>query len=220
MTKTTVLAVLFFAMSFGLLQAQTNHGDFMLGAHSSLNLSGSGGELMGLGFSRIKFKSDRDGFNEADPDKAVSLNFTPKVGYFVTDNIALGLDLNFATSKVTYGTSEDENTQKLFTTGPFVRYYIPTPTVLPFVEVGGAFGRISTKFDNSLIGAQITKYNVVALTGGAGVAAPLGENVMLDIMAGYSSITTKEVQDNDDNDRTVTGTISLQLGFTVFLGTN
>ena len=220
MTKTTVLAVLFFACSFGLLQAQTNKDNFMVGASSSLSLVGGGSELMGLGFSTLKFKSDRSGFEESDADKQVSFNLSPQIGYFVADNFAVGLDLNVATSKYTDGVSDDESTQNLFAAGPFVRYYIPASTVLPFVQVGGAFGRINTKFDNSFIGEQESKSNVVAFGGGAGIAAPLGEKVMLDIMAGYNSLTVKDAEDNDDNDRTVTGTIALRIGFTVFLGAN
>ena len=220
MTKTTVLAVLFFACSFGLLQAQTNQGNLTVGTSSSLNLIGSDSDIMGFGFSTVKFKSDRTGFQEEDADKVASFNLSPEVGYFVIDNLAVGIDLNVGTSKVTEGTSNDSSTDNLIAAGPFVRYYIPTTRVLPFVEVGASFGRVITKYDGGFLDGEEFKTNLRSIGGGVGVAAPLGDKVTLDIMAGYQSITIKADENNDDNDRTVTGTIALRLGFTVFLGAN
>ena len=56
--------------------------------------------------------------------------------------------------------------------------------------------------------------------GGIGLAAPLGEKVTFDIMAGYDSLTVKDKEDNDDNYRTVIGTLGLKIGFTILLGSN
>lgn len=210
MKKTRVLAVLVFALSFSLLQAQTNQGNFMIGAES---------DLLGLNFSTLKFKSDRSGFEEADADKVMSFNLSPKIGYFVVDNIAVGLDFTLATSRLTEGTSDDETTQSLLAVGPFVRYYVPASTVLPFVEVGATVGRDKTKFEGGVFEGEY-KSNILTFGGGVGVAAPLGDKVMLDIMAGYNSVITKDAEDNDDNDRMLTGNIGVNLGFTVFIGNN
>ena len=58
-----------------------------------------------------------------------------KLGFFVIDNLVLGLDLNIALSTVKYGGDNYESSQNLFSAGPFIRYYIPTSKVLPFFEL-------------------------------------------------------------------------------------
>ena len=40
-----------------------------------------------------------DGFEESDPDKTTGINFLPKVGYFVADNLAVGLEIGRASCR-------------------------------------------------------------------------------------------------------------------------
>tara|TARA_B100001057_G_scaffold431671_1_gene459316 strand:+ start:395 stop:637 length:243 start_codon:yes stop_codon:yes gene_type:complete len=61
------------------------------------------------------------------------------------------------------------------------------------------------------------KSSVMLIGGGIGLASPLGENVMLDILAGYNSLTLKDKEENDDNDRIVIGTLGLKIGLTILL---
>jgi hypothetical protein len=220
MTKRIVLTVLFFVVSFGLLQAQMNQGNFMLGASSSLSLLSANSDIMGLGISTYKYKSDRSGFEEPDADRIISFNLSPKAGYLIADNIAVGIDLNVAVSTSKEGSSDDKFSTNMLAAGPFVRYYIPASTVFPFVEAGASFGRINMKYDGGFFDGEKTKTNLLSFGGGAGIAAPLGESAMLDVMAVYNSVTTKDADNNDDNDRIVYANIGLRLGFTVFIGGN
>ena len=178
---------------------------------------------MNLGFSSIKNKSDADGFEESDPFKMTCINLLPKVGYFVVDNLALGLDVKISLSSEKYGGDNDKYSTRVFSAGPFVRYYIPTPKVLPFFEISGSFGAINYKndySDNTYWEDTENKSSVMSFGGGIGLAAPLGEKVTFDIMAGYDSLTVKDKEDNDDNYRTVIGTLGLKIGFTILLGSN
>jgi hypothetical protein len=223
MKKITLLTVVILTISLGFLNAQTNQGKVLLGVSSTLSLAGTGTDLMNLGYSSVKYKSDADGFEESDPDKMTSINLLPKVGYFVIDNLALGLDVNIALSTTKDGENSDKYSQTLLSVGPFIRYYIPTSKVLPFFEINGSFGSINNKSDyrdNTNWEDEEYKSSVMSIGGGIGIAAPLSDRVIFDVLVGYNSLTVKDKEDNDDNDRTVIGTLGLKIGFTVLLGSN
>ncbi len=223
MKKITLLTVFMLTISFGFLNAQTNQGKVLLGVSSTLSLYGTGSDLMNLGYSSVKSKSDADGFEESDPDKMTSINLLPKVGYFVIDNLALGLDVNIALSTTKDGEDSDKYSQTLLSVGPFIRYYIPTSKVLPFFEINGSLGSINNKndySDNTYYEDVEYKSSVMSIGGGIGLAAPLGDRVTFDVLAGYNSLTVKDKEDNDDNYRTVIGTLGLKIGFTILLGSN
>lgn len=189
--------------SIGLLNAQTNQGKFLLGLSS---------DIFDLGYTTSKEKSDTDGTEEAT--KNFNVNFGPKMGYFVIDNLVIGIDLG-----VGLQTSISGNDNKYIYTsssvGPFVRYYVPTSKVLPFIELGGSIGSFSTRLGDSKDKTGILEYR-----GGIGLAAALSDRVMVDVLAGYHSITYKDKEDNQNNERWILGTLGLNIGFTILLGSN
>src|SRR5690606_23548425 len=142
MKKVALLAVILITINIGLLKAQTDQRKIMVGLSSTLSLAGTGSDLINIGFSSVKYKSDADGFEEADPDKTISVNFSPKVGYFVVDNFAVGLDLNLALTSRKVGDSNDKSSSTLISVGPFIRYYIPSSKVTPFFELNSSFGTV------------------------------------------------------------------------------
>ena len=216
MKTLTLISVFVLTIGTGLLNAQTSQGSVLIGVSSTLSLAGSGSDLMGLGFSSIKYKSDIDGFENSDSDKMTSINLQPKIGYFVNDNLALGLDLNIALSSEKNGEDGDKYSQTLLGAGPFVRYYIPKSKVSPFIEISGSFGSLKDKYNSE----DGFKSSITSIGGGVGLAAPLGEKVLLDILAGYNTLTVKDKEDNEDNFRSVIGTLGLKIGFTILLGSN
>ncbi len=223
MKKLNLLIVLMLTIGFGMLQAQTNKGTVLLGVSSTLSLAGTGSDLMNIGISSVKYKSDADGYVEPDPDKMTSFNFLPKAGYFIADNLVLGLDLNIAISSEKDGEDNDKFKRTMISAGPFIRYYIPSTKVLPFIEINSSFGSIKNKYeyyDNSFWDDEEYKTSINSFGGGIGFAAPLGERVTFDVLAGYNSIRIKSKDNNEDNDRSVVGTLGLKLGFTILLGSN
>ena len=220
MKKKLLFAVIFLTINVGLLIAQTNQGNVLVGVSSTLSLAGTGSDLMNLGFSSVKYKSDADGYDEPDADKMTNINLLPKFGYFFIDNLALGLGVNIALSTNKDGEDNDKYSQTLLSVEPFMRYYIPTAKVFPFFELSGSFGSIKNKFESDDWGDEEYESSVMSIGGGVGIAAPLGDKVTFDVMAGYNSLTVKDKEDNDDNDRTVIGTFGLKLGFTILLGSN
>lgn len=220
MKAVSLFLSLFFVINFTLLNAQTEQGKILVGVSSTLSLAGTGSDIMTLGYSNTKYKSDADGFEESDPDKTVSINLLPKVGYFVVDNLAFGLDINLSLSNKTDGENNGKFTQKLFSAGPFLRYYIPMGKVLPFYEVNGSFGSVKSTYEPAIGETNDDKSSIMSFGAGLGLAVPIGEKVTFDILAGYNSMTIKNKEDNADNDRVVLGTIGLRFGFIILLGSN
>jgi outer membrane protein len=103
MKKKTTTLFLFFLMALGYVKSQTTAGNLMVG----------GG---------VTFYSESD---QSDEDYDFSYtNFGPGAGYFIMDNLAVGLNLSFQKTKEDNGGSSEERTE--FMIGPFARYYIPT----------------------------------------------------------------------------------------------
>ncbi len=212
MKKILVLTVLC-ACSFTFSKAQTGKGRVFMGVSSTYGLVGTGSDLMTLGFSSAKSKSDS--YEDDDPTKTTSFNLVPKVGYFVIDNLAVGLDVNIAMSSEKDG--DYKTTQTLLSAGPFVRYYIPAEKVWPFAELGGSIGSIKSKYGSGSSDAE-NKSSLNSIWGGVGMAVPVGNHVTFDVLAGYRSITHKDKENNDDNYRTVMGTVGVEVGIIVLLG--
>lgn len=204
------------------VKSQTNQGNLLLGVSSTLSLAGTGSDIMTFGYSTSVNKSDADGFVEDDPDKTISLNFVPKIGIFVIDNLAIGLDVSLGNTSTKYRYDDDKYTMTLISTGPFIRYYIPTNKIKPYIEINSSLGLMNNKFEygNSTWEDSEIKSMISSIGGGVGVAIPLGSHVNFDAMAGYSSLRIKETEDNDDNERYIYNTLGLKLGITVLLGSN
>ena len=100
----------------------------------------------------------------------------PKAGYFIMDNLAIGLEANIQTSK---STSEDavfgdiEVTSNALAALAFGRYYLDNGL---FGEVAVGFG--SQKTESGLLGEQ--KASIFGFHIGAGYAFFLGEHVAIE----------------------------------------
>ncbi len=214
--KSLILASVIIAVNCNILSAQTSKGKFLLGELSYVELLGNG--VIGstnLGYSTFQNKSDGD--NDDSKDKQFSLNIVPRAGYFVIDNLAIGLDVFLATESNKAMHDGYKSSSTFFAVGPFVRYYIPTKKVLPFAEVNYSMG--SRKGKSEFDGSEYSYSSAIKLYGaGLGVAIPIGEKVSFDAVAGYHAYVNKDKEDNENNERLVAGTIGLKLGFTVFLG--
>lgn len=205
-------------MNCNILSAQTNKGKFLIGGLSYIEQLGNGVTgSMNIGYTTFQTKTDGD--NDSSKDKNFSLNLVPRAGYFVIDNLAVGLDVFLATDMTKSESFDSKSTSTFFAAGPFVRYYIPTKKVLPIAEVNYSIGsrNYKSEYDDS---ESSSSYGIQLYGAGLGLAVPLGEKVTFDALAGYHAYINKDKEDNDNNERLVAGTIGLKLGFTVFLGSN
>jgi outer membrane protein len=213
------IIMLFTVLSFfslTVLEGQINQGRVLVGVATSINYMSFGSDFMNLGFTTVKQKSNAPGYVEPDAEKTTTINLLPKVGYFIIDNLVVGLDLSVSSYTAKYS-SDSKSTMTYLGVGPFIRYYIPGTSVMPFFEIGGLLGTLNEKYTSGSY-SDSYKYGMMSIGGGAGMAVKLGDKVMFDIMAGYNSMTEKEKENNENNVRTVYGTLGIKLGFVCILG--
>ncbi len=215
----SITALCFLSMS--MLNAQFNKGKILLGLSTSnlYNLfsdySGGTSNLMQLGFTTMKYKSDE---TDGESEKARTFNLSPRVGYFIVDNLAAGLDINFAL--MSFGSGDNKESVTVLGIGPFLKYYMPLKKISPFIEAGGSFGSARDKYINYLEEEVVHKQSIMSLFGGIGLAVPIGDMVKFDIMGGYFSTTSKDKEENVNNSRLVLGTLGIKLGFLIYIGAN
>jgi len=210
-----ILVITFIFSNTGFLSAQTTKGNFILAEMTRIDVVGYGAQSsMNLGWTTYTSKNDSG--DESDPIKAFSINLIPRVGYFVVNNLALGLNFDIDYARSTRRDSDYIYKSTLFTAGPFIRYYFPTPKILPFAEINYSIGSSGYKWTDE-IGDGGGKNQVQQFGFGMGIGFPLGEKVTFDTLVGYQLYTVKAKDDNEDNARDIISTLGLKLGLTVFL---
>ena len=164
----------------------------------------------GLDFLSSTVKPYYDGDTDADLNETVSkFSIAPSAGYFIIDNLAVGLSAAFSTAKQKTGSGNWSDPQTSYAIGPFVTYYAPLEgMVKPFVTATGGFGGLSQSNDND------DKYSGPVFGGGLGVAIFFNNNVSLDLGAQYLRSNYKN---KDDNKLVLKGgTLGASVGFSVF----
>lgn len=164
-------------LAFGLANAQettTDNGGFSQG---DVFISGS-----------VGYGSDED-FNG---DKVNEFNISPKAGYFVTNNIAVGLSLGYTNSK-TEESGEADTKFNTFEVGAFGRYYFtPASQFSIFGQLG--LGYSTSKAEQ---GDAETKFNGFNVGLAPGISYFVSKNIALEAtfgLLGYQSVK------NDDTD--------------------
>jgi outer membrane protein len=200
--------ILLFAVSS--MEAQINKGRWLVGVSTSISYLNFGSDIMSLGYTTVKQTN-----SSGDDVKYTTFNFLPKAGYFVADNLVIGLNNCVSTSVEKSG--DYKYTTTYLATGPFIRYYINSKKVMPFFEADALLGVMKDKSEGGGYDSS-SDTGVTGLGLGAGAAFKLADKVTFDIMAGYNSLTAKAKQDNPDNEKTKQGTLGIKLGFTILLG--
>ncbi len=216
--RTILLLLLTVFISVLKTQAQFEKGRGLFSISTASQLT-SGADVFLLGFGSEKRESDGTGSNDDNnSDKTFQFNFSPRVGLFLIDDLAVGTNLNVAAMRVKEGDDGRKFSNNLISIGPFVRYYFPSQKIQPFAEIGGNFGRvknISVLSNNNEF--EVTE-SLVAFNGGFGVAATLSDKILMDAMLNYTSQVQKFKENNDDNSRRITNFLGVRLGFTFLLG--
>lgn len=217
MKHTLLLIVPFLLLNMNFLHAQTELGGITLGVSSQMGDYGGGPSFMGFGVSKEYSKSDlydesKDGEN--DIPVRTAFNLSPKIGFFVADNLSLGMGIDFGVNTLKSGDWKSSTTMLYI--DPFTRYYIPLETVYPFIEVGVSAGQYVNKVDDDDVE---TEYKSVysGMNAGLGAAFILWDVASIDLMIGYSHSVFKDLEDNEDNYRTIRNKVGLNVGFTFFL---
>jgi len=213
MKKSFSLFLLICFLMAGSVYGQLDHGKLILGVASTYNLSMSNSDLFNMNFTKYKYSWAGE---TTMTDKLFNINVIPRAGYFITKNLAAGLDVYYSYSRKISGGSEDKNIVSRIDAVPFVRYYKFYLWSYPFVELNVGLGAVTNKYlpgPNSTGGDIESKFGVKSLGGGIGLAKPLGDRATFEIMAGYSASAVK----NKENDYvTKYGAFLIKMGFMVF----
>lgn len=132
---------------------------------------------------------------------------TPRLGYFITDKITAGLELEVRTSTSKIEGFDGETTSNALSAGPFARYYFDIGV---FAEVTAAIGTSKT---TSAFGDM--QSSIFALRGTAGYSFFIGDHVAIEPAINYTSQSQKPKGSSGDN-KIILNTIYFSVGFTAY----
>ena len=192
---------------FGAMNAQTEKGSWVVGGSTT------------LGFNSLKTEYKYDGDTEDGPTVS-TFALTPSVGYFVMDNLAIGLDLGFTSIK-TKEESEgwnNETTASTLALLPTATYYFKgSSNILPYLGAGVGYGSTNIKYKETYLGESDSdedSYGGLAYKAKGGIVFLLNSNVGLDL--GLSYVATNGKLDSDNDVKVNSGGFGANVGFSVF----
>jgi outer membrane protein len=207
-------------ISFCSITAQTEKGSFMISGHT------------GLGFTSNTVKYKTEGEN-IDGPKTTSFNISPSVGYFIIENLAVGLDIDYktvTTKQQVFVNSNDQpgpsqtkiNTKTIESTLaiiPNATYFFSKGKARPYISAGIGFANIKQEGNRSRSFADYDLYdyynnnnNGIVIGADVGLAYFLSKAISLDLGVGYAQYNYK-----DEDVKVKSGAIGVNIGVSVFL---
>lgn len=181
--------------------AQTEKGKYFFGASTRLSA--------GI----IEHSRVQDNVNTLS-ERITQFSFIPHAGYFIKDNLALGIEVSLSFSKTEdydYDSTQRESTLAF---SPFARYYFGDKKVRPFLFASGGIGSYKTKYHSRLFtDSKSDSSNTLffySLGGGAGFF--LNDTVSIELELGYGRLSSKE-----GDFGTIQNAFGLNGGFSIFL---
>jgi outer membrane protein len=200
MMKIIFYPFLILALGVGLIaNAQTEKGTFLVGARTILNAG------------VVEHSVVRDNVSSLS-ERITRFSLIPSAGYFVKNNLALGVELDISLSKTKDYDYDSEDRGSIITFSPFIRKYFGTKKARPYVHASAGVGSFKSNYIasspeyNSEIATTIFTYSL-----GTGVGFFLNDNVSIDLELGYGRISSK----NDDF-KGIQNAFGLNAGFSFF----
>ena len=181
------------------VNAQTEKGNWVVG-----------------GSTTVSFGSTKSTIEDTDIELKISeIQIIPSLGYFVIDNLAVGIDLTFSYTKfeddfgALFGESESEESSLAAVLGGTYYFQTNDDKLKPYVGIGGGL------VYNSIGEEDADKDNGFALSGKAGLAYFLNDSIAIDFIVNYRyiSLKNKEIEDL----KTKSSNIGVGVGFSLFL---
>ncbi|MFV0590686.1 MAG: outer membrane beta-barrel protein [Draconibacterium sp.] len=189
MKKYVIMAAILVA-SISSSFAQTEKGQFFVSGASDLS------------FISSKTKLLYDGKKQGSADQN-NFCFNTSVAYFVIDNLALGLALDFEHTKQ----AKDKNNS--FLVGPMARYYFGSTNIKPYVEACMGFGSGKELGEDSE-----AKFKQFGWDAGAGVAFFVNDFVSIDFGVSYGDV--KQTLKDDSKAELKTNGFGAMVGVSIF----
>jgi hypothetical protein len=176
--KKTVLSTLLLSTAIGTAQAQTAAGKLLLS--SQINYNRSKGE------SNSTSTDPNSPLNSLHQEsEQTSFNFSPQIGFFVANNLALGITTSLNSGRLNdtsireengnLGASSRNDRTKGVAIGPFVRYYKMLGEKMGFYgQLSGGYQRQTQNYSSNYLGSngQENYWSETKSTGGYGTLAP------------------------------------------------
>lgn len=168
---------------------QSKNGTIVLGGKISYNSSEINHDI----YSESFFKYD----------KSTNFSFSPRIGYFLSENLQFGIGLKYEKNKKELKTENDDNSislsNSMFAVNPSLRYYQNISAKFGFYgELEVAIGSGSQEEVNWGWSGSKTEYvhdlNQIAIMLNPGIYYSLNNNFSIEVGIGgvfYSSITSK-----------------------------
>jgi len=216
-SNSTILtvALLFFSAAGLTGQSVSQAGNFMMGGTLGFSTANSTVEIENTGQSVS---------NEGT--RATQFNISPRIGYFVADNFAIGIGLDYTLNEIREPVDlSDPNTEYetefdsdlLF--GPFARYYIPIGTDKAFfLQANFGFG---SSEDQIQVGEdpQTVSNDVLAASVGPGFTIYSTDAIGIEAIVKYNwarSNATYNFQGESNETTTFTNQLDFSIGFQVY----
>jgi len=198
MKKFFLLAIVL--VSTNVILAQTEQGKFVLSGAT------------GLQFLSSNIEVEYDGQSSGDMTQN-SFTIIPSIGYFVMDNLAVGMTANFSS------TTQKNEGYKTKTTStmilPTVLYYFPVAGNLkPLVQVGAGLMSFSKENKNSE-NSYKDKFSGLALNFGGGASYFINDYVSLNFGVSYTMANLEYSNDSDYVQKQ--GNFASNIGLSIFL---
>lgn len=182
------------------------------------------GGSIGVTTESSKFES---GSITLDGPKITTINFSPSIGYFFTENVAAGLRFGFsqASAKIDNGNTEDKISQTGIGVELFGRYASScgVDNFGFYTELNFGYGKITGKEESGSVTIDdnpITSFNVGIQPGVMFFPSPkYGFEASLGNIFGFTSTTEKDADDDNIKETTTNlnildlGTMGLEVGF-------
>ncbi|RYC66912.1 outer membrane beta-barrel protein [Spirosoma sordidisoli] len=152
-----------------------------------------------------------------------SVSVLPSAGYFVADNLVVGLSVpvnyqHYQTRFATVGNTQYSITNTQLGLAPFVRYYVGSARLRPFIDATVGYTQQWYRARNlNGVSENLYKQGSFAYGGSIGAAYFINNTVSLDASLGYRKNNVVNTSLVSTGYREP-GTIGLNVGFRIFLG--
>jgi len=179
-----------------LTNAQNEKGDFVITASSSLE------------FSSLSSESN-NGINTIDEGRINTFGLSPGVGYFIFNNLAVGLQYTFDR----YVEKEEpiDYTETTHMVLPFAQLYFFKSNTRPFLIAAYGPGRFKSGYEEKDT-QKISAYQL-----GGGLAVFVNQHISLEFGLAYASATAKYKSSNQVDWTTLTKGFGGNIGFSIIL---
>lgn len=181
----------------------TEKGNWVLGGSTSFH------------FNTVQPVIKSEGLS-VDGTKTTNFTVTPSFGYFVIDNLAIGMDLELSTHTIKAEasvTSSEEYKNTAFSAIPSVTYYFSTDSrAFPYIGAGAGYASVKSMYGN--VETQNDNFFVWRVKGG--ISYLITNDVSVDLGLNYNQLSTK-INDTNPEQKIIAKNFGATLGFSIFL---